>query len=89
MKSPNRYRYSHEIEQFALILSILGRRQVYEFVRINLPGSLPSLTTLSTIFNQYREKFLEGEFRFDSMKSHFKSIKVRYAFGAEDCTGAI
>jgi len=88
-KSPNRYRYSHEIEQFALILSILGRRQVYEYVRINLPGSLPSLTTLSTIFNQYREKFLEGEFRFDSMKSHFESMEVKYAFGAEDCTGVI
>lgn len=89
MKSPNRYRYSDEIEQFALVLSILGRRQVYEYARINLPGSLPSLTTLSTIFNQYREQLLEGEFRFDSMKNQFESMKVKYAFAAEDCTSVI
>lgn len=89
VKSPNRYRYSDEIEQFALVLSILGRRQVYEYARINLPGSLPSLTTLSTIFNQYREQLLEGEFRFDSMKNQFESMKVKYAFAAEDCTSVI
>lgn len=89
MKSPNRYRYSDDIEQFALVLSILGRRQVYEYIRINLPGGLPSLTTLSTIFNQNREKLLEGEFRFDSMKNHFESMKVKYAFAAEDCTSVI
>ena len=72
-----------------MILSILGRRQVYEYVRINLPGSLPSLTTLSTIFNQHKEKLLEGDFRFDYMKNHFESMKVKYAFAAEDCTSVI
>jgi hypothetical protein len=89
IKSPNRYRYHHRVEQFAFILSVLSRRQAYEYVRINLPGGLPSLSTISTIFNQYREKFSEGEFRFDTMKDYFQSIKAEYAFAAADATGVI
>ena len=88
-RSPNQYRYCHRVEQFAFILSVLIRRQGYEYIRTNLPGSIPSLSTLSTIFHQYREKFLEGEFRFDSLRTHFQSIKSIYAFTAEDCTGVI
>ena len=38
---------------------------------------------------QYKEKLLEGAFRFDSMKQHFESMKVKYVFGAEDCTSVI
>ena len=89
MKSPNGYRYCNQVEQFALILSVLIRHQGYEYIRLNLPGSIPSLSTLSTMFNQYREKFREGEFRFDSMQTHFRSIEAKYAFASEDSTGII
>lgn len=88
-KSPNQYRYCHQVEKFAFILSVLIRRQGYEYIRINIPGCIPSLSTVSTIFDQYREKFLEGEFRFESMGVYFQSIRSKYAFAAEDCTGVI
>ena len=89
MKPPNRNRYSNQVEQFAFILSILGGRRVYEFIRLNLPGSLPSLSTLAIRFDENRENLVEGRFRFESMRSYFKSINVKYAFVSEDCTGII
>ena len=87
--SPNRYRYSDEVEEFSFVLFLLAGRQGYEFIRLNLPGSLPSLSTLSSRFDQNREKLLEGQFRFDSMQTHFSSASVKYVFASEDCTGVI
>ena len=86
VKQTNRYRYSDEIEEFAFVLYILAGRQGYEFIRLNLPGALPSLTTLSTRFNTNREKILEGQYRFDSMQDYFRTTSIRYVFAAEDCT---
>ena len=88
-KPSNHNRYSNLVKEFAFVLSILGGRQAYEFIRINLPGGLPSLQKLSSFFNEEREQLVEGEFRFDSMKAHLKSMNVSYAFVAEDCTGAV
>ena len=88
-KSPHHNRYSHLIEQFALVLYVLGGRRAYEFVRINLSGSLPCPSTLSTLFNENREQLVEGEFRLDSMESYLKSANVKYAFASQDCTGII
>lgn len=89
MKSSNRYRYSKEIEQFALVLFLLAGRQGYEFIGLNLPGSIPCLLTLSVHLNQTREEFLEGQFRFESMKTYFESTNVKYVFASEDCTGIV
>ena len=88
-KSPHHNRYSHLIEQFVFALYVLGGRQAYEFVRINLPRSLPSLSTLSNLLNQSKEPLKEGDFCFDSMTNHLKSMKVKYAFTSKDCTGII
>lgn len=88
-KSSNHNRYSDLIEQFAYVLYVLGGRQAYEFVRINLPGSLPSPSTLSTLFDEKREQLVEGEFRFDSMASELQPMNIKYAFASEDCTGII
>ena len=80
MKSPNRNRYFHEIKQFPFVLFVLAGRQCYEFVGINLPESLPGLSTLSAHFNQNRGKLLEGQFQFDSIKACFESTNVKYVF---------
>lgn len=86
MKQPNRYRYSDQIEEFAFVLYILAGRQGYEFIRLNLPGALPSPTTLSTRFKGNGKKILEGQFRFDSMQDYLRPMSVQYVFAAEDCT---
>ena len=88
-KSPYHNRYVQVIEEFAFVLYVLGGRQAYEFVRINLPGSLPCMSTLAKLFNENKEQLREGEFRFDSMKNHLEPMNVKYAFASEDCTGII
>ncbi|CAF4247447.1 unnamed protein product, partial [Rotaria sp. Silwood2] len=88
-KSPNQYRYPESIEQFALLLYILGGRMTYEFVRINLSPALPSIQTLNKLIFDTDLKINEGQFRFDKLKEYFDRINVQYAFGSEDCTAVI
>jgi hypothetical protein len=88
-KSSNNFRYSDLIKDFALSLYILGGKLTYEYVRLNLPGSLPSLTMLRTLISHSNSKISEGEFRFDKLKEHFDHLNVKYAFGSEDATSVI
>ena len=89
IKPSSRHRYSAIIEQFAFVLFMLGGKKVFEFLRINLPGSIPSMPTLLNMYNEKREQLVEGQFRFDAMGNLFKSMNVQYAFASEDCTGVI
>ncbi|CAF2137497.1 unnamed protein product [Rotaria magnacalcarata] len=88
-KSRNHFRYSDKIKDFALSLYILGGKLTYEFIRLNIPGSLPSLTMLSTLILNSNLKINEAEFRFDQLQKHFKNLNLQYAFGSEDATGVI
>ena len=87
--SPNHYRYSKSMEEFALSLYILGGRMTYLFVRMNLSPALPSLQTLNKLLSNSNLKINEAQFLFDELHDYFNQIDVKYAFGAEDCTGVI
>ena len=88
-KPSNHFQYSDTIKNFALSLYILGGKLTYEFIRLNLPGSLPNLTVLNTLFSNTDAKISEAEFRFDQLYKHFENLNVQYAFGSEDATGVI
>ncbi|CAF2101595.1 unnamed protein product [Rotaria magnacalcarata] len=88
-KSSNNFRYSNSIKNFALALYILGGKLTYEFIRLNLPGSLPHLSLLNSLISSSDSRISEGEFRFDQLQKHFDSLNVHYAFGSEDCTGIV
>ncbi|CAF2945322.1 unnamed protein product [Rotaria sp. Silwood2] len=88
-KSSSRFRYSDTIKTFALSLYILGGKLTYEFIRLNLPGSLPNLTMLNTLISASNAKISEAEFRFDQLQKHFDDLNVQYAFGSEDATSII
>ncbi|CAF1387704.1 unnamed protein product, partial [Rotaria sp. Silwood1] len=88
-KSKNNFRYSNSIKNFALSLYILGGKLTYEFLRLNLPGSLPHLSLLNSLISSSDSRISEGEFRFDQLQKHFDSLNVQYAFGSEDCTGIV
>ncbi|CAF4007225.1 unnamed protein product [Adineta steineri] len=45
----NRYNYDVHIQQFALLIFILGGRNCYEFLRLNLSGSLPHISSVHVI----------------------------------------
>jgi hypothetical protein len=88
-KSSNHFRYSDTIKNFALSLYVLGGKLTYEFIRLNLPGSLPNLTMLNTLISTSNAKITEAEFRFDQLQKHFDDLNVQYAFGSEDATSII
>jgi hypothetical protein len=88
-KSSNHFRYSDTIKNFTLSLYILGGKLTYEFIQLNLPGSLPNLTMLNTLISTSNAKISEGEFRFDQLQKHFDDLDVHYAFGSEDATSII
>ena len=88
-KSSYHFRYSDRIKNFAVSLYILGGKLSYEFLRLNLPGSLPNLSLLHTLISNSNSKISEGEFRFDQLQKHLDELNIEYAFGSEDATGVI
>lgn len=72
-KTSHHNRYTHVVEQFAFALHVLGGRQAYEFVRINLPGSLPSMSTLSILFNN-KKRTARGRSRL--VRFHENSFEI-------------
>ncbi|CAF1532674.1 unnamed protein product [Rotaria sordida] len=88
-KSGTGFRYSDKIKNFAVSLYILGGKLTYEFIRLNLLGSLPNLTMLNKLISKSDSKINEGELRFDQLQKHFDQLNIQYAFGSEDTTSII
>ena len=88
-KSMNHFRYNDTINKFALSLYILGGKLIYEFIRLNLPGSLLNLTILNKLISNSNSEISESEFRFDHLQKHCENLNVQYVFGSEDAIGVI
>ncbi|CAF1198328.1 unnamed protein product [Adineta ricciae] len=88
-RSCNNYRFYPVVNKFALILNILAGHNAYEFIRINLPGSLPSATTLKTFNQTINVQINECKFRFDSLKEYLNKTDSNYVFLSEDSTSVI
>lgn len=88
-RTDNTYRYSDHIVQFALCIFIYAGRNAYRLISMNIPGFLPSITTIRRLLNKSSFRIHEGEFRFNAMVDYFNSIKCSYAFAAEDATKVI
>ena len=71
-QSSNNLRYSEKIKKFSMCLYVLGGRQVYEFIRLNLSGCIPNLTTLSYLINESSTNYTEAQFRFKFLEIPFK-----------------
>lgn len=84
----NKYKYDIPIEKFALLIYIFGGRNCYEFLRLNLSGSLPHVSRMESLIRNQEMMMIEGEFRFQSMQEYSKSSKCNYVFIAEDATSA-
>ena len=68
---------------------MLGGRNAYEFVRMNLPGSLPGLSALDESLNRAGAAIEESEFRFDALRHHQKSFGYQIACCSEDSTAIV
>ncbi|CAF2002036.1 unnamed protein product [Rotaria magnacalcarata] len=85
----NNYHFDPMVSKFASALSILSGHNAYEFIRLNLPGALPSVTILRNYNQTISLPLHECECRFDSLKSYLDSIDSNYVFVSEDCTSVI
>jgi hypothetical protein len=84
-QSSNHYRYTESIKKFAICLYILGGKQCYEFIRLNLPGTIPNMTTVVDLINKSDMALTEADFKFESLQQYSSG----FAFCSEDTTGVI
>lgn len=68
-----RYRYDSIVRQFASSLYIRGGRTAYEFVRLNIPGFLPSTQTIQSTIVASEDLLAEDLFNYDGMRDYFNS----------------
>jgi len=88
-RSKNTYRYNESVLRFAMSFYILSGKMAYEFVRINLPGALPALTTIQKLISNTDARVNEANFRFTPLVTHMNSLNTTIAFASEDCTAVI
>lgn len=87
-RSKTRYSYSEPIREFASCIYIFGGRNVYEFIRINIQGFLPSLPVIHREIDSTAQR-IEGEFRYNLMADYLASQQTNFVFAAEDCTAVV
>ncbi|CAF1282975.1 unnamed protein product, partial [Rotaria magnacalcarata] len=88
-RSKNNFQFDPIVMKFSSVFRGLAGRNAYEFIRINMLGSLPSDTTLKNYDENINFQLKECEFRFGQMKDYLGSIKSQYVFSSEDATGVI
>ena len=88
-KSKNNYRYNTKVQNFAQALYIMAGRNTYEYIRLNLPGAVPSITSVDGFITKAGGKIVEGEFRYDALSDLQTSNNYQLAVCSEDCTGVI
>ena len=88
-QATSRFRYDEHVKRFGLSVFLLGGRNLYGFIRSNLPGSLPSIPAIQTYISETSLEMEEGIFRYDLSKHYLLSKHSKYAFCSEDATAVI
>lgn len=83
------FRYEAVVRQFATALYILGGRNAYEFVRMNIAGLLPSVQVIQSFITASDNYLTEGDFNYTGAISYFKSVEATLGFIAEDATSVV
>lgn len=87
--SKNSFRYPQSVKDFALSLYVLGGPTLYEFLRLNIPGSIPNLTSVCSMLSSSKHKVIEGEFQYSRFLQTVEPLGCKYAFCGEDSTAVI
>jgi hypothetical protein len=87
--SKNSFRYSQSVKDFAVSVYVLGGPTLYEFLRLNIPGSIPNLTSVRLMLSSSKHKFIEGEFQYSRFLETVQPLGCKYAFCGEDSTAVI
>ncbi|CAF3333516.1 unnamed protein product [Rotaria socialis] len=73
------------LQNFAVCLYVLGGKQAYEFIRLNLYGSIPNLATVGHLIQNSDTAFSEAEFHFQFLRR----FHLHFGFCSEDTAGVI
>ena len=87
--SKYRYEYDLSMRRFASSIYALGGRNLYQFLKLNLPYAFPSIPTLESYNNDICLHIEEGEFRFQELKYYSNKINSNLVYVFEDCTGVV
>lgn len=87
--SSNSFRYSQTIKDFSMSLYILGGPTLYEFIRLNIPGSIPNLTRIRSIISSSEYQLIEGHFQYNRFIDLAQKFDCKYVFCGEDSTVVI
>ena len=88
-RSKHRYQYNLKMRQFASSIYTLGGRNVYQFLKLNLPTAFPSIPALDSYNKEFCTRIEEGEFRFEELANYSNKINCSLVYASEDCTGII
>jgi hypothetical protein len=88
-RSKFRYQYNSNMRRFATAVYALGGRNVYQFLRLNLPGAFPSIPTLESYYNEFCTRIEEEEFRFEQLINYSNKLNCSHLYASEDCTGVV
>ncbi|CAF3342625.1 unnamed protein product [Rotaria socialis] len=67
----------------------MGGCKTNEYIRLNLPGAVPSITSIDGSITKAGGKIIEDEFRYDALRDLQTSNNYQLAVCSEDCTGVI
>jgi len=77
------------VKDFAVSIYVLGGSTLYEFLRLNIPGSIPNLTSVRLMLSSSKHKFIVGEFQYSRFLETVQPLGCKYAFCGEDSTAVI
>lgn len=89
VRSKNHYCYNDSIRDFGSCIFILSGRHVYEYIRPNISGFLPSLPIIQASIDSTMNRILEGEFRYDLLSEFLSCEETNFIFLSEGCTGVV
>ena len=88
-RSKNCYQYNINMRRFTSCVYMLGGRNVYQFLKLNLPGAFPAIPTLDSYSEELCTRTEEGEFRFEELANYSNKINSHLIYASEDCTGVV
>ncbi|CAF3068161.1 unnamed protein product [Rotaria sp. Silwood2] len=88
-RSKHCYQYNINMRRFTSCVYLLGGRNVYQFLKLNLPGAFPAIQTLDSYNEEYCKRIQEGEFRFEDLENYSNKINSFFVYASEDCTRVV
>ncbi|CAF2520173.1 unnamed protein product [Rotaria sp. Silwood2] len=78
-RSKNNFQYSDYIMKFAILLFIYSGRNAYRFVSLNVPGFLPSITTIKKRLanSSFLSDYCDIDFVRETLSSNWSAIQVQ------------